>query len=497
MSMSRLKVALLSLLVAGPLALAIPPALAPSASAQQGRPQAPRGFSQSERQQGAQAHPELLQQFGGAYEGPQADYVRRVGQKIAAQSGMATAATDYTVTLLNSTTPNAFAIPGGYVYITRQLLALMNDEAELAFVMGHEVGHVAAQHSQKRASRSMLTGLGAAILGAVTGSDIVGSLANTGAQLYTLGFSREQERQADSLGVRYLAQAGYDPMASGDILQALSDQTALDARLAGTSAAPPGWLSTHPATDERVSRILREAQSYAARAGPRATNRDAFLDALDGMPYDDDVAQGIIEGTSFRHPGLRLAFTAPAGTTLQNSPSAVTGSIGKERGIGGRFQFSGGRPQPGESLASYSARVWQAAGARSAPQVRLGRINGIETATSTLRSRTNQGDVDGTLTVYRWGDDGWYHLLMLAPAGTDPGFGALANSVRRMSPQEVAAIKGRRVSVVRVAPGDTVQSLANRMAYDDDRLTRFLILNGLDQNSRLQPGQRVKLIVRG
>jgi predicted Zn-dependent protease len=495
--MSRLKAALLSLLVAGPLAFAVPHALAPSASAQQSRPQdrapAPRGFSPSERQQGAEAHPQLLQQFGGAYEGPQAAYVRRVGQKIALQSGMATAATDYTVTLLNSTTPNAFAIPGGYVYITRQLLALMNDEAELAFVMGHEVGHVAAQHSQKRQSRSMLTGLGAAILGAVTGSDIVGSLANTGAQLYTAGFSREQERQADSLGLRYLAAAGYDPLASADILKALEDQTSLDARLAGARTGQPGWLSTHPATDERVSRILREARTYAASTSARATNRDAFLDAINGMPNDEEIAQGIIEGTSFRHPGLRLAFTAPPGTALQNSPSAVTGTIGNR----GRFQFSGGRPQPGESLASYSARVWQAAGAPYAPQVQIGRTNGIETATSMLRTRTNQGEIDGRLTVYRWGDDGWYHLLMLAPAGTDPGFTALANSVRRMSPQEVAAIKGRRVSVVRVAPTDTLQSLANRMAYDDDRLARFLILNGLDQNSRLQPGQRVKIITRG
>ncbi|WP_439532549.1 M48 family metalloprotease [Polymorphobacter sp.] len=466
----------------------LPLALLASASAAQ----AP-GFSESERRQGAEAHPQLLQQFGGAYQGPQAAYVRQVGQKIAAQSGMAASGQAYTVTLLNSNTNNAFAIPGGYVYISRQLLALMNDEAELAFVLGHEVAHVAAQHSQKRQNRSALTGLGAAILGAVTGSNIIGGLANTGAQLYTLGFSRDQERQADSLGVRYLTQAGYDPMASADILSSLGAQTSLEARLAGTSSAPPGWLSTHPANDERVTRIRREAQSFVPRAGARTTNRDAFLNAIDGMPYDDDVNQGTIEGTSFRHSGLRLAFTAPQGFVLQNTPTAVTGARGNQ----GRFQFSGGQPQQGESLAGYSARVWQAAGAQAAPPVQQGRINGIDVATSQLRTRTGNAQVDATLVVYRWSNDAWYHLLMIAPAGRDPGFNQLANSVRRLTAQEAGAVKGRRVSVVRVAAGDTVQSLANRMAYDDDRLSRFLILNGLENNARLQPGQRVKLILRG
>ena len=128
-----------------------------------------RGLSESDRRQGAAANPQLVAQFGGEYKGPQAAYVRRVGQRIAMQSGLAARPDDYTVTLLNSNVNNAFAIPGGFVYVTRQLVALMNDEAELAFVLGHEVGHVAARHADKRAKRSGLAGLGAAILGAVTG----------------------------------------------------------------------------------------------------------------------------------------------------------------------------------------------------------------------------------------------------------------------------------------------------------------------------------------
>lgn len=453
--------------------------------------QAP-GLSASERALGAKADPQLQAQFGGAYQGPQAAYVRQVGQRIAAQSGMAANPRDYTVTLLNSNTNNAFAIPGGYVYVTRQLVALMNDEAELAFVMGHEIGHVAAQHAQKREQRSALSGFGAAIIGAVTGSDWLGNIAGTGAQLYTLGYSRDQEREADSLGVRYLTRAGYDPLASGDILAALGAQTTLEARLAGkTGAEPASWLSTHPANAGRVDRIRREAAAAAAQSGTNTTNRDTFLDAIDGMAYDDDPSQGIVQGSSFRHPGIAIAFDAPAGFALQNTTTAVTGSSGNR----GRFTFSG-NPAKGLDIAGYSAQVWQAAGA-NAPQATLSRINGVDAGISQARVNTRSGTVDATLAVYRWGPDSYYHLLMIAPAGGSDRFTPLVNSVRRLSPAETASIKGRRVSVVTVRPGDTIASLSERMAYTDDRVARFTTLNGLPANARLVPGSRVKLIVYG
>jgi predicted Zn-dependent protease len=449
---------------------------------------APSGLSASDRAEGAKAHPQLVAQFGGAYDGPQAAYVRSVGQRIAMQSGLATRPGDYTVTLLNSNANNAFAIPGGYVYVTRQLVALMNDEAELAFVMGHEVGHVAARHSQKREQRAGLVGLGAALLGAVTGSNIVGQIASTGGGLYTLSFSRDQEREADSLGVRYLARSGYDPLASGDILASLGAQTSLEARLAGKAGAEPvGWLSTHPANAERVARIRKEAATFVARAGPRATNRDAFLNAIDGMAYDDDPAQGIVRGSSFRHQGLGIAFDAPAGFALQNSPSAVNGS----KAGAGKFQFSGGSAS-GLTMASYAAKVWEAAGATPAA-LRPTRINGIEAGVGEARVATRNGTIDATLAVYRWGPDSYYHLLTVAPEGGAQAFAPLINSVRRLSAAD--AVRSRKLAVVPVRPVDSIASLAARMAYDDDRQVRFLTLNGLTTASRLTVGDRVKLIV--
>ncbi len=446
------------------------------------------GLSAADRDYGARAHPQLLQQFGGAYAGPQADYVRRVGQRIAVQSGLASRPADYTVTLLNANLDNAFAIPGGYVYVTRQLVALMNDEAELAFVLGHEIGHVAARHAAKREQRTVISGVLAGLAGAITGSDIVGNLANAGATLYTRGYSREQEREADSLGIRYLARAGYDPAASADILGSLGAQTSLSARLAGRQGGEgPSWLSTHPATAERVARARKLAA--AVPAAQRATGREAFLNAIDGMAYDDDAAQGVVEGRRFRHPQLGLAFEAPPGFSLQNSPEAV---IGASRD-GSQFQFGGGSAEGGD-IAGYSARVWQGIGGQPAP-LRPTRINGIEAGISSVRANTRQGPVDAVLAVYRFAPGQFYHVLGLAPAGQARVFDPLIGSVRRLAPGEAGQVRSRRIAVVKVAAGDSIASLAARMAYGDDRVARFTVLNGLPAGARLRVGDRVKLIV--
>lgn len=469
------------------IALAFALLAAPSAALAQ---TAPPGLSASDRQSGAQAHPEILKQFGGAMQGPLADYVRRVGQKIAVQSGGGARPSDYTVTLLNSNINNAFAIPGGYVYITRQLVALMNDEAQLAFVMGHEVGHVAARHSQKRQNRAALSNVLAGLAGALTGSDLIGRGANVVAGLTTLGYSREQEREADSLGARYLAGAGYDPLASADILGALGAQTDLEARLKGQGGAEPSkWLSTHPPSAERVARMRAEAPTLVAQAGARIHNRDAFLNAIDGMPYDDDPAEGVVQGSSFRHGALQLALDAPRGFTITNSPTAVTGSAP------GNLQFDLRAADARQSdLAAIAAARWQELGVSAQP-MQATRINGIEALTGRISAGSQSGPVDAMLTVYRWTPALAFSLVSIAPQGQGAAVAPVAASLRRLTPAEVAAIRTRRISVVRVAAGDTLEKLAARMAYDDDRMARFLTLNQLGADARLKPGDRVKLVV--
>ncbi len=251
-------------------------------------------ISASDKAQGAQAHPQLLQAFGGPYGGPQAAYVARVGRKVAVQSGLSNSERDFTVTLLDSPVNNAFAIPGGYVYVTRQLLALMNSEDELASVLGHEVGHVAARHSASRQRTAAIGGLIAGIVGAAAGDGTFGRLAGAGArqgaQLYTLKYGRDQEYAADSLGVKYITAAGYNPYAAPAMLAALDAETQLEAAVAGRGAsAVPGWASTHPNGADRVQRAVQLARATGRPSAPPPQDT-AFLRMLDGLAYDGGKA---------------------------------------------------------------------------------------------------------------------------------------------------------------------------------------------------------------
>lgn len=455
----------------------------------------------SERQQGAEAHPQLLQEFGGVYAGPQAAYVTRVGQNIAVQSGMSNARSDFTVTLLNSPVNNAFAIPGGYIYVTRQLMALMNDEAELAGVLGHEVGHVAAQHSkkrQKKATQNSILGVLGAVLGSAIGDNggLLGALgglvqnnAMKVAQLATLGFSREQELQADQLGVQYLKRAGYDPMALSTVLASLANQTNLEARLAGGDARSlPEWASTHPDPASRV----RNAQTLASRAGAGGVrNADAFMASVDGVLYGDDPAQGVVEGRQFLHPDLRLSFSVPNGYGMQNGTSAVSIS-----GNGGQAQFS--TAAYNGDMNAYIAAAFKAVGgdANLAPgSIQRTTVGGIPAYYSTARANSESGPVDVTVFAYEFSRTSAFHFVALTKAGGVGTFNSMFTSLRRLSASEAAAIRPRRIDAVTVKRGDTVASLARRMAYSNDQSERFQVLNRLAANSRLSPGQKVKLVV--
>ncbi|MBM6576805.1 M48 family metalloprotease [Microvirga sp. SRT01] len=449
-----------------------------------------RAISASDKQQGAQANPQLVAEYGGAYRGPQAAYVERIGRRVAVQSGLSNATGDFTITTLNSPVENAFANPGGYVYVTRQLLALMNSEAELASVLGHEVGHVAARHSASRNTRSKIGSIGAAILGAVTGSSAVGQLAGTGAQLYTLGYGRSQEYQADGLGVRYITAAGYDPYAAAAMLTQLDAETTLTARIAGRDAkGTPSWASTHPNGADRIARARKLAQD-TGRPPATGAQDTAFLRMLDGLPYDDDPAQGVVDGQTFRHPELRVRFSAPTGYTIANGTDAVTIA-----GSGGQAMFQGSQSSSPDAAITARFRALGADVGESESQ--SGTANGLSYTYRTIRAAANNRAVDATVVAYRF-PSAIYTFTLVTPAGAGIGpFQPLLASVAALTPTQAAAIKGKIVRVVAVKAGDTIESLSARMAYPDYRRERFLTLNGLSANDRLQPGRLVKLVVTG
>lgn len=460
-------------------------------------PSASTPITQSEAAQGAEYHPQFLAEFGGAMTGPQALYVEQVGKNIAVQSGLGNARDSFTVTLLNSSVNNAFAIPGGYIYSTRQLVGLMNNEAELAAVLGHEVGHVAARHSQRRqqaSQRNQLLGIGGAILSGILLGD--SGLGNTlsrgllqGSQLLTLRFSRKQELEADDLGITYLTRAGYDPRAMGTVLASLAAQNALDAQLQGRNATVPEWASTHPDPASRVQSALTKAQPL----GSGNTFRDTFLTRIDGMLYGDDPAQGVIEGSTFIHPELRLAFTAPQGFYMVNGTRAV--SI---NGQSGKAQLTLA-PYAGD-LDSYIRQQFTALGGQNsqlAPaSIERTTVNGLKAAFGSARVNNNGSQVDVVVYAYEFSPDRAFHFVAITPAGNAATFRSMYQSMRRITQAEAGSVIPRRIDVVTVPRGGTVASMARQMAYDTAQEARFRVLNGLGSNDTISAGQKVKVVVR-
>lgn len=455
----------------------------------------PRLVAEAQRE-----HPAVVAEYGGAQTGPRAAYVSAVGNRVASQSGIANPGASYRFTLLNSAVENAFAVPGGYIYVTRQLLTLANDESELAFAIAHEVGHVAAGHAQAREAYARRTTIGG-ILGAIFGTfagggygNVLSQMSQRNARLQTLSFSRDQEYQADTLGLRYLIGSGYDPAGGAGILAALTRNSALQSRIQGRdNRQAPEWASTHPLSQNRAQRAAAEAMR-TGRVGTGVRNRDAYLSQVEGIFVDDDPEQGVIEGRTFTHPDLNIYFAVPVGYLMQNGTRAVTIA-----GSAGKAQFGGGRYN-GPLEAYVQAVIRELAGGRPLPVPPPQRIviNGIPAAYTMTRANTSSGLVDVSVVAYQWAPGTMYHFVMLSSGGSGMGpFVSMINSIRRISPAEAAAIRPRIIDVVTVAPGDTSQSLAGRMAYRDFKLDRFLALNGLAPGARLAPGQKVKLVVYG
>ncbi len=481
------------LLVALPIALA---ACTPVRNPATGELQYTSMSPQEEVRIGRQEHPKVLAEFGGEAKEPRARaYVQEIGQKVKGVSELAQQ--PFTFTLLDSDMVNAFALPGGYVYVTRGLLALADDEAEVAGVLGHEVGHVTARHTAQRYDRAMLGQLGAiaatiagGILGGEAGAQLGQAVGGTLATAYVQGFSREQELEADRLGVRYLARAGYDPMAMASFLDALEGESRLRARLEGQKDTVPDWLRTHPRTKDRI----REAAAAAASKEGGARDRERFLAAIDGLTFGESPAQGFVRGSRFIHPDLDVRFEAPAGFTLINRPNAVLG-----RTRDGRFlQFDLGETQRSADPASYLQQEWVA-------RQRLERVRAITTEDG-RRGALGLGRVNfrnkPAAAMFAVVESGrprqFYRFVLLREGGLSPAdlaaYEATVRSLRRLDAADRAEARPYRIRIHTVRPGESEASLAARMAIPNGA-EWFALLNDTARRP-IRPGEKVKLVVR-
>jgi len=283
--------------------------------------------------QGQQAHQQVLQEYG-AYPNPAVQkYVDDLGQRLASHSHRTQLQWHFTV--LDSPEINAFALPGGYVYVTRGIMAYMESEADLAGVIGHEIGHVSARHGAQRATSEQNAGLGvfaASVLGAVLESQglagagqVAGQVSQTVAAGYIASYGREQELQADGLGAEYLARSNYDPHNMVDVITVLKNQERFAADLAKSEGRPApaqgDWLASHPSNDQRLQAITQLASQYKGKYDDEGRAR--YLKVLQGLTFGDSATQGLIRGSNFYHAPLGFAVTAPPGWTIQNGATQL------------------------------------------------------------------------------------------------------------------------------------------------------------------------------
>ena len=438
---------------------------------------------------GREQHPKVVAQFGGAYEDPAlVRYVDSIGQFLAAASHAPRVG--YTFTVLDSPIVNAFALPGGYVYVTRGLLALADSEAEVAGVLAHEIAHITARHGSKRQSKGTLAGLGLTILGAVTDNPALVNLGRVGAHAVLSAYSRKEEHEADEIGVRYLSRAGFEPGAMSSFLSKLKRQSEFEASLHGRSPRPGlDFFATHPRTPERVARSV-EAARRTSVADP-ITARDIYLSKIDGLLYGDGPEQGFVRGRRFVHPVIRFAFEVPRRYRLLNGERSIT-AFGPEDA---KMHFDLQKIEPGLPRGRYLRKVW-------APQARITHlerevVNGMNAVTALARAGRNQWV---RVAVIRFRRDTVARFAFI-PAGApdsraDRRHRRAVHSFRRLSWSEAREARPWRIEVREVEPGDTVRSLVDwHFAPGVEQPHRlFRLLNGLPRGEP-RPGDRVKLVV--
>ncbi len=448
-----------------------------------------------EKQVGAEEHPKVLQEFGGAYDEPRIGaYVAQIGGRLAANSELPNL--NFRFTVLDSDIVNAFALPGGYIYVTRGLVALANSEAELASVLAHEIGHVTGRHTAQRYNQAIGLSLGGAILGAAIGNQVASDLIQQGAQLYLLGYSRSQEYEADQLGIRYLVRTGYDPYAEADFLQSLENYAALEAHLSGQKNGQNSeFFATHPQTAKRARQAVDAARASGVPVEARPRLRNRFLEQIDGLIFGGSPEHGYIRGQTFAHPKLRFQFTVPSGLRLINQPAAVIAK-GQSGQSGIQVKFDMAPLAPGSSVLRYLTDEW-GQGLRLTDTATV-TVNGMEAATGAANVRLSSGAGQIRLMAIRYSQNRVARFIIAIPNSTSAQMRQelqrMTYGFKRLSEAEAAALKPYRIKIHTVRAGDTLDSLAARLPYTDFKRDRLRTLNGLAANQQLIPGMKLKLV---
>ena len=428
-------------------------------------------------------HPRILATYGGEYSDPKLErMVAKVVGNLTTVSG--NPSQTYRITILNSPNVNAFALPGGYLYVTRGLLALANDSAELAAVLAHEMGHVTANHGIQRQQKEDAEAVAAQVVNEVLGGTPAGQAALIRNKLNLAQFSRNQELEADVVGIRASGQAGFDPFAAARFLQSMAAYSGFR-NVNGANDASLDFLASHPNTPQRIELALRHARAFG-QPGVGTRDRNSYLAGIDGLLFGDTPDEGFVRGNKFLHPRLGVSFSVPPGFIIDNSASAVTAAGPGDTAI----RFDGVTLASGVTLPDYLRSGWVAG--LDAASVQATTINGNEAATARAQADGWKFDV----TVVRAGGQ-VYRLLTAAPLSStalDSVARSVSGSFHILTDAEKAALKPLRIRVVTVRSGETVASLASRMAGVDRKQELFRLLNALGPDGTVAAGDKVKIV---
>lgn len=420
-------------------------------------------------------------------------YVESVGMRLARSSQRPNLPWHFAV--MDEPAVNAFALPGGYIYLTRGILPFLDSEADLAGVLGHEVGHVTARHSAQQYTKATSAGLGVQLLSIfVPEAQPLQGLTETALGVLFLKYGRDDELQADRLGVDYTAKTGWNPAGVGNMLRTLAR---LD-EASGSRRGVPNWLSTHPAPADRVEKV----QAYIAQSGaPVGTsgksegNNAEFLRRVDGVVFGDSPRQGIVRGNTFLHPDLRLSIAFPQGWEIQNSRQQVMAKPADRN----EFMILQLVPKASGSIEQVAQTTMANAGFQQVNGDRA-RVNGLDAYVGTY-----QGQLQGlgsvvTLAAHIVHDRNVYLFAGIAPPNlyeaAQRQFSGSIRSFRELSPQEAATIRPNRVDLYTVRPGDTWQGIAE--ANDNVvKPSTLAIMNDYEPSQPPRAGDRIKIVVQG
>jgi predicted Zn-dependent protease len=440
-----------------------------------------------EIEMGKEASQQTIQQIGLVDDAQLQAYVSAIGMKMAKASERPNLPWEFHV--VNDASVNAFALPGGFIFVTRGLLTYINDEAELATVVGHEIGHVTNRHSVQQISKAQIAQLGLG-LGSVLSSDVarLAGVASQGLQVLFLKYSRDAENQADVAGFRYALNQNYDVREMANVFHTLDrvGEAAGGGKL-------PDWLSTHPAPANRVAATQARLDTLHKDLSNTIINRDQYLQHVQGLTFGDDPRQGYFQGSTFFHPDLRFQLTFPSGWQTQNTAEAVMAGSPNQDAI---IQLAlAGKESPRDAATKFLSQQGIQAGRGSTSSV-----NGLPAASSYFQAQTDQGTIEGLATFISYGGN-TYGLLSYTPSGKlntyDNVFRQTAGSFRQLTDQAALSVKPAKVEVIKLTKEMTLAQF-NQQYPSTIPIEQLAIINEVEgPDTAIPVGRTVKRVTGG